>query len=41
MRITGAIKTPPDWSKVVNLIEELIENIKKIEKNPIETSIDI
>ena len=38
MRITGAIKTPPDWSKVVNLIEELIENIQKNEKNPIETS---
>ena len=38
VRITGAIKTPPDWSKVVNLIEELIENIKKSEKNPIETS---
>jgi len=38
VRITGAIKTPPDWSKVVNLIEELIENIQKNEKNPIETS---
>ncbi|MBE0524932.1 MAG: Fic family protein [Methanosarcinales archaeon] len=38
VRITGAIKTPPDWSKVVNLIEELIENIKKSEKNPIEIS---
>ena len=35
VRITGAIKTPTDWSKVINLIEELIENIKKSEKNPI------
>jgi Fic family protein len=38
VRITGAIKTPPDWSKVVDLMDELIENIEKSEKNPIETS---
>ena len=38
VRITGATKTPPDWSKVVNLMDEFIENIEKSEKNPIETS---
>ena len=38
VRITGAIKTPPDWSKVVNLMDDLIENIEKSEINPIETS---
>ena len=38
VRITGAKKTPPDWSKVVTLMDKLIENIKKSEKNPIETS---
>ena len=38
VRITGAKKTPPDWSKVVNLMDELIENIEKNENNPIETS---
>ncbi|MDW7776430.1 MAG: Fic family protein [Methanosarcinales archaeon] len=38
VRITGAKKTPPDWSKVVQLMDVLIENIEKSEKNPIETS---
>lgn len=38
VRITSAKKTPPDWSKVVNLMDELIENIEISEKNPIETS---
>ena len=38
VRITGANKTPPDWSKVVNLMDELIENVEISEKNPIETS---
>ena len=38
VRITGAKKTPPDWSKVVNLMDELIENVEISEKNPIETS---
>ncbi|KAF5409861.1 MAG: hypothetical protein C5S43_05780 [Candidatus Methanocomedens sp.] len=38
VRITGAKKTPPDWSKVVNLMDELIENIEKNENDPIETS---
>ncbi len=38
VRITGAKKTPPDWSKVVHLMDELIENLEKSEKHPIETS---
>jgi Fic family protein len=38
VRITGAIKTPPDWSKVVHLMDELIENIEKSNKHPIETA---
>jgi len=38
VRITGAKRTPPDWSKVVTLMDELIENIEKSENNPIETS---
>ncbi|MBW6517466.1 MAG: Fic family protein [ANME-2 cluster archaeon] len=38
VRITGAKKTPSDWSKVVQLMDVLIENIEKSEKNPIETS---
>ncbi len=38
VRITGATKAPPDWSKVVKLMDELIEKITKSKKNPVETS---
>lgn len=38
VRITGAVKTPPDWSKVVLLMDELIGNIKAMKKHPVETS---
>lgn len=38
VRITGAAKAPPDWSKVVKLMDELIEKIAKNKKHPVETS---
>ncbi len=38
VRITGATKAPPDWSKVVKLMDELIEKITKSKKHPAETS---
>ncbi|MDD3042661.1 MAG: Fic family protein [Methanosarcinaceae archaeon] len=37
VRITGAIKAPPDWSKILQSMDELIENIAEDEKHPIET----
>lgn len=36
VRITGAAKTPPDWSKVIKLMDDLIEEIAKNEKHPVE-----
>ena len=36
VRIAGAVKTPPDWSKIVKLIDELIENIAQSKAHPIE-----
>jgi Fic family protein len=38
VRITGATKTPPDWSKVTKLMDELIEKITKNKKHPVETA---
>jgi Fic family protein len=37
VRITGAIKTPPDWSKVIGLLDELINKINQSNMHPIET----
>lgn len=36
VRIAGAVKTPPDWSKIVKLIDELIENIAQSKAHHIE-----
>ena len=36
VRITGAIKTPPDFSKTPVLIERLTRDIKNSKKNPVE-----
>ena len=38
VRIGGAIKSPPDWSKIVKLMDELIESINKSKRHPIETA---
>ena len=38
VRITGAVKTPPDWSKIVRLMDELIEKITKNHEHPVETA---
>lgn len=38
VRIAGAVKTPPDWSKIVKLIDELIEKVAESKKHPIETA---
>lgn len=38
VRITGAAKAPPDWSKVVKLMDELIEKIARSKKHPVETA---
>lgn len=38
VRITGATKAPPDWSKVVKLMDEMIEKIAKSKMHPVETS---
>lgn len=38
MRITGAVKAPPDWSKIVKLMDELIEKVAESKKHPIETA---
>ncbi|HUV81971.1 MAG TPA: Fic family protein [archaeon] len=37
VRITGAIKTPPDWSKIIGLLDELINKINQSNMYPIET----
>jgi Fic family protein len=36
VRITGASKTPPDWSKVIKLMDELIEKIAQSKRHPLE-----
>lgn len=38
VRIAGAVKTPPDWSKIVKLIDDLIEKITESKEHPIETA---
>ncbi|MBN1133646.1 MAG: Fic family protein [Methanosarcinaceae archaeon] len=38
VRITGAVKTPPDWSKIVKLMDELIKNLVESKRHPIETA---
>jgi Fic family protein len=38
VRITGAVKAPPDWSKIVKLMDELIEKTTENDKYPIETA---
>ncbi len=38
VRIAGAVKAPPDWSKIVKLMDELIEKIAESKKHPIETA---
>ncbi len=38
VRITGAIKMPPDFSKVVKLMGALLDKVNESKKHPIETS---
>jgi Fic family protein len=38
VRITGAVKAPPDWSKIVKLMDELIEKVAESKAHPIETA---
>jgi len=38
VRITGAVKSPPDWSKIVKLMDDLIEKIAESKAHPIETA---
>lgn len=38
VRITGAVKSPPDWPKIVKLMDELIEKIAENDGYPIETA---
>ncbi|VVB86982.1 Fic/DOC family protein [uncultured archaeon] len=38
VRITGASKAPPDWSKVIKLMDELIGKIARSKKHPVETA---
>jgi Fic family protein len=38
VRITGAAKTPPDWSKVTGLMDELIEKIAQNKRHPVEVA---
>ena len=38
VRITGAVKAPPDWSKIVKLMDELIEKIAESKDHPVETA---
>jgi Fic family protein len=38
VRITGAAKTPPDWSKVTGLMDELIEKIAQYKRHPVEVA---
>lgn len=38
VRITGAEKSPPDWAKIVKLMDELIEKTAESREHPIETA---
>ena len=38
VRITGAAKTPPDWSKVVGLMDELIREVAENRMHPVDTA---
>ncbi len=38
VRITGATKTPPDWTKVVGLMDNLIKETAESKKHPVETA---
>ncbi len=38
VRITGATKTPPDWTKVVGLMDNLIEETAESKKHHVETA---
>ncbi len=38
VRITGAVKTPPDWSNIVKLMDGLIEKISESKTHPVETA---
>jgi Fic family protein len=38
VRIAGAVKATPDWSKIVKLMDELIGMIAESKENPIETA---
>lgn len=38
VRITGAAKTPPDWSKVVGSMDELIREVAENRMHPIDTA---
>ncbi|AKB29051.1 Huntingtin interacting protein E-like protein [Methanosarcina siciliae T4/M] len=38
VRIAGAVKAPPDWSKIVKLMDELIEKVAESKVHPIETA---
>jgi Fic family protein len=38
VRITGAAKTPPDWSKVTGQMDELIKEIARYKKHPVEVA---
>ena len=38
VRITGALKSSPDWSKIVKLMDELIEKVAESKAHPLETA---
>lgn len=38
VRITGAVKTPPDWSKIIKLMDELFEKKSESKDHPVETA---
>ena len=38
VRITGAAKTPPDWSKVVGSMDELIREVAKNKMHPVDAA---
>jgi Fic family protein len=38
VRITGAVKSPPDWSKIILMIDEMLEKLISDKTHPIETA---
>ena len=38
VRITGAVKSPPDWSKILGQIDEMFEAVNSNKTHPIETA---